>query len=989
MTMHGGDGRRSRTGGEWLAAALMGCLLASVPTEAATPEAVATVCISETVQIDGHLAEPFWADGPWCSSFRSLKSDAAPPETTRFAVRVSDDRLLIAIVAELAGPSSPTAADSAPQAGQTALVGYGKEDALELFVSPTSTGEAYGHWYLTTRGLASDTWRRTGVDLGGLAEWRSGAEVATQVDGRTWTTEMAIPLAGMKLTPASVDGSWRILVGRVHPSRQGRGIVYSASSPVQDSFHDVANYQPLRLDHSALTQYLWSLRLMGTGDIRQKASGDLDYQLNIEVTRQNPEGREWFDAGLRAELTIGDRTIRAEQKAAIAVNRSVAMTLTFALPKNTPPGWTNLDLRLYNLRQTDQILSLHGQEVELAFQPVSIRIRQPFYRDSIYATETVEAIEADVTLALDESVLTGGTLTAILHAKAGGRTTIGTATFTKLGRQQAIRIAIPEDLPAGDYALEVQVAAADGQKWQTSRTIRKLAAAKHEWRLDESLALLHNGKPFMPVGWFGWKESADPAAEGINTAHVYHLPRQGIHKTLAWLERMHAEGVVALVDPWPASLYRKNQKKPLSQKEADALREYVRRLKNHPAVMAYYIYDEPEFIPVLPQRLEQAYEIIKDEDPYHPCVTLNMQFQAIARYARSADILMPDTYPSFRDDAPPLAPISKVAKHLAEAKRVADGRQAIWVTPQAFEWDQQTPTARAPNFRELRNQQVQAIAAGATGFIWWIYGRQLNDANLALGVPFLNREATGLKPAILAPAYAGKFTVTASDPEQLHTSARQLGEHFVVFAVNTSDSREQQIDFELPALETRMLYAVSEARTYRAGNGRWRDRLEPYGSRIYTTDPALACGQTVDALQRRIDETVAALAKPGNLAYRETGSKVTTSASLSWGAFPKRLNDGYVGRNWLAKQTTGQPNWVQVNFATPQTIGRVAVYTTATSYEVIIHQAGKKTTVASGNKPAHTPLNVPFKPLTAAAVQIMLGVDSGSLMVQEIEAYAR
>jgi hypothetical protein len=965
----------------------MWCLLISVSADAAT-EPVAAAHISGPVQIDGRLSEAFWTSGPWCNSFRRLKSSGSAPQATRFAVRVSDDRLLIAIVAEVPGSVGQSGGGAAPQAGQTALVGYGKEDALELFVAPTHAGEAYGHWYLTTRGLISDTWRRTGVDLGGLAEWRSGAQVATRVEGGIWTTELAIPLASMNLTPDSVAGQWRILVGRVHPSRQGSGVLYSVSAPVQDSFHNVPNYQTLKVEHSGLAQYLWRLRLAGEGKVLQKSSGELEYQINVEVTRLNPAGRKWFDAGLHAELALGERTVVAEQKAAIAVNRPVNMTLSFVLPKQTSPGWKNLDLRLYNLRQKDQVLNLRGQEVELAFQPVSIQVRRPFYRDSIYATEKIDSIKADVILGLDNSVLDQASLVANLRPNAGGQVAaIGSAMLRKLSTRQTVEIAIPEDLPVGDYALEVDVTTAAGQKWQTSRMIHKLAPAKDEWRLDESLALLHNNKPFMPVGWFGWKEAEDPAAQGINTAHVYHLPRQGIRKTLAWLDRMHAEGVVALVDPWPESLYRKNQKKPLSDKEAAELRHYVGLLKNHPAVMAYYIYDEPEFIPVLPQRLEQAYELIKEEDPYHPCVTLNMQFQAIARYARSADILMPDTYPSFRDNAPPLAPISKIAKHLAEARRVAEGRKAVWVAPQAFTWDQQTPAARAPRFNELRNQQVQAIATGATGFIWWIYGRQLNEANLALGMPFLNREATRLKSAILAKGYEGAFTLKASLPEQLHSSVRQLGEHFFVFTVNTSETEAQQIAFDLPALGSRMLYAVSESLTCQPSGGSWSDRLEAYGTRIYTTDPDFAEGQTLGAVQRRIDEATAALAKPGNLAYRGVGAKVTTSAFLPWGAFPKRLNDGYVGRSWQAKQQSGQSNWVKVAFAKPQTVGRVVVYTTATRYKVVVYQAGKQTSVASGNKDAQTPLVVPFKSMKADAVQVILGVERGSLMVQEIEVY--
>ena len=187
------------------------------------------------------------------------------------------------------------------------------------------------------------------------------------------------------------------------------------------------------------------------------------------------------------------------------------------------------------------------------------------------------------------------------------------------------------------------------------------------------------------------------------------------------------------------------------------------------------------------------------------------------------------------------------------------------------------------------------------------------------------------------------------------------------------------------------MQVVSEMRDVRVGNGKWRDTFDAYASHIYTTDPQYEFGQTITAVQRRIDEALATLGKPGNLAYRGHGAEVETSSHLEYGVYAKRLNDGYDGRWWQAQQDK-DPAWVQVNFPSPTEIGRVVAVTNARSYEVQIKMGAQWHTVVNVEKPSDTPLVAPFTPQTTEAVRLLIhsaGTRSwDKITVQEIEAYA-
>ena len=224
--------------------------------------------------------------------------------------------------------------------------------------------------------------------------------------------------------------------------------------------------------------------------------------------------------------------------------------------------------------------------------------------------------------------------------------------------------------------------------------------------------------------------------------------------------------------------------------------------------------DEPELRPALPERCRAIYELVAEEDPFHPCIMLNDTIAGISKYVDGGDILMPDPYPCFIKGGLAAQPIEKTGQFIRAAVDAGKGRKAVWATPQAFNYgDYGRQNQRGPNFVELRNQLYQSVIYGAKGFLWYTHSHTQNYPDIGLGMPWLSFEVADLKEAILAePAEDVTITIESDVPEHLHVSARRVNGELFVFAVSTATEPLNARFAIAPAPGMRSLYVVSEER---------------------------------------------------------------------------------------------------------------------------------------------------------------------------------
>ncbi|HJP69559.1 MAG TPA: hypothetical protein VJ846_11710, partial [Sphingomicrobium sp.] len=66
---------------------------------------------------------------------------------------------------------------------------------------------------------------------------------------------------------------------------------------------------------------------------------------------------------------------------------------------------------------------------------------------------------------------------------------------------------------------------------------------------------------------------------------------------------------------------------------------------NHPAILAWYVTDEPEGHGLTPEQVKKSYDELKAKDPNHPAGLCHFLFDAFDKYKDACDFTMSDVYP--------------------------------------------------------------------------------------------------------------------------------------------------------------------------------------------------------------------------------------------------------------------------------------------------------------------------------------------------------
>lgn len=178
--------------------------------------------------------------------------------------------------------------------------------------------------------------------------------------------------------------------------------------------------------------------------------------------------------------------------------------------------------------------------------------------------------------------------------------------------------------------------------------------------------------------------------------------------TLAVLDVLHDMGLKALLP-----LYDKRQAAG-SDYHKTRTAALVRKVRDHPAVFAYGIYDEPVVGTdgLTEEDLINSYRIIRDIDKKHPTYTVIAPSKsgsaAIAKpgLTKYTDVICYDPYPACWDDSPS----SYVYEVDAAAKETVYHKRPVYSLLQVFDWRGFFPSAD-----EYRHMWYQAAMAGAKG----------------------------------------------------------------------------------------------------------------------------------------------------------------------------------------------------------------------------------------------------------------------------------
>lgn len=362
--------------------------------------------------------------------------------------------------------------------------------------------------------------------------------------------------------------------------------------------------------------------------------------------------------------------------------------------------------------------------------------------------------------------------------------------------------------------------------------------------LDEQQRLRIGGEPFFPIGIYSVptkEDLAEAKALGFNTVHTYKgegtKEKDGsagsTEEMRAYLDAAHALGL---------KVFMGLPRYQVLQKDAKTLAERVDALKDHPALLVWYLFDEPDHQKVSSAVVQHCAEVVRKHDPNHPSVeVLCLMYEQRAEhkknpaYVNLPDILMADPYPR----TPAQADLSPVTRELGAARQLAGPKKPLW---NVLQLHGKGPGGKGygllePTWPELRNMAYQSLAAGVKGLTAFAYrSSEFNLRDSPEGLKNAKRitdELGQLAPVLLADAPA-KAPLAIEKNDALRCRTFVHGGKTYLLAVNLRREKAAlgaaaAAGGKLPA-EAKVLF---QDRAVAIKDGKLSEELEPLGVRVY------------------------------------------------------------------------------------------------------------------------------------------------------------
>jgi len=387
--------------------------------------------------------------------------------------------------------------------------------------------------------------------------------------------------------------------------------------------------------------------------------------------------------------------------------------------------------------------------------PLVVQLKQPYYTD-----EPEIEVRAQANLAVEE--LAGAQLAATLTRDGA---TVATREAQAAAETCTITFPLANLVPGG-YGVAVRLTAASGEElgnW--SGTVHRLSPVVSPSRVEVNRGGITclNGRPFLPIIFYLTAGTEETRRAG-NTVVFGGEDPEGCAQGLDQAQRFGLMGIPHLCD-----LLR-------GRNDWDGLRATVSRNKNHPALLSWYIADEPEGTGDSPELIARARDIIREIDPHHPVSGCNNTPSVFSAYAQVLDVHIADPYPI------PFSPITMVADWTDLSRKAAGPDKPTWMALQTHDLSRYgVAGGRYPTADELRVMAYLALAHGAQGLAWWAYGHaRESNWNRYEGI---YAEVQAIEPYLLSSEGAGGCSV-ATEATGLHLLLRRHEGRVLLVVVN-------------------------------------------------------------------------------------------------------------------------------------------------------------------------------------------------------------
>ncbi|GET31908.1 hypothetical protein PbJCM13498_07710 [Prolixibacter bellariivorans] len=388
-----------------------------------------------------------------------------------------------------------------------------------------------------------------------------------------------------------------------------------------------------------------------------------------------------------------------------------------------------------------------------------------------------------------------------------------------------------KSLPVDTTNITVRVLSGNTVIKDTIIELVRLKPAPHEVKIDRVTGgLVVDGLPFFPVGFYCGKVGKLPEEEVGNEFNMIGPYQSNLPSSLperkAYMARFAQLGIKVQYSVNSLIGLGHNGAKGLNKTEAEKLqllKNEVLTFRNHPALLSWYINDEPAGQGRPSDVLEKAYRLIHKLDPYHPVSVVFMMPSKANKYRKTMDIAMTDPYPIPQS-------VSGVSDYVRQMQKYFRHEKSVWLVPQAFGGQEMWP--REPTAKEIRVMTYLGIIDEAKGIQYFIHtGQNLNPQSVSAWSECrdMAAEINQMTPFLLSDEKTQQLST--DNPEIVARSFSYRGDKLIV-TVNQSN---QPTAFSIGGVysPTHQAEGWFENRTIGLHNDTIRDIIDALGTRIY------------------------------------------------------------------------------------------------------------------------------------------------------------
>lgn len=766
------------------------------------------------MKIDGKLEEDIWKKGKIFSNFKLVSADTPADVQTKVIFNYDQDNLYFGFICD-----EPEIEKLKDNVKENSLKVYGV-DSVEIMLDADNNKADYYHFLFNSSGYYGVKLRtQSGFVGSGIKNFKLYTGASKEKD--KWILEIVIPYASL------ITERPKETISLNFARNRRIDMVNREESTIAEKgqFHNPFVFVPVKLENIDLSIYqvkVDSLKVEKTYMKNWKIEG----LIGTNIENLTEKEKEYLVSIYEEKLGVLD-TLKFKLPA--QKDKKVDFKCIFPEAKEYEIGMI--------IKDGDKIVYDAVFPINISYTPVAIEILKPIYRNSIYSSQRLKDIKLKVDIGLKEEEVKNAKGNLLILDEKNEK--IVDSEF-RPEKENIISLRIPE-LKVGTYKVVVRLNEEGKTILEGSQHFYKLPQPKgNEVYFDENLNLVVNGKPMLPIIWWSgspFEEIAKTGADGIIVGFG-----SGAKKHLDDLLKINQFGVVVLMGGGEEKRYI-YEKEKLTEEAIKVITDRINAIKDHPALLFYYLTDEPEGKAVSVTVLKEVYELIKKLDPYHPINITNDSVGGIHTYIDCADMFFPDPYVDPLVDGKLTREMSYISYFMDEIKKAGRGKKFLGVTPQVFDAGKvfalappyTTRNNRAPSFVEERCMNYLAIVHGAKGFNYYVYGKRdpshwgaVNYPDLRVGMPYLIKEIKSLSDVILLGVEKNKDVEIKN--KKIHWLVKEYKGKKYVFAVNTSS---EDIEVEI-AFSAHAVKVISEKRQIEIIEGKFKDRFLPYQVHIYT-----------------------------------------------------------------------------------------------------------------------------------------------------------